>query len=120
VKTLRLQFTKPNAADKPMLDRLARIGIAPGQPWEPAKMSPEVRKAIQDSIADAGKELEQQAGKTKTAVGLFGDRRQMGKKSLACTMGVLLGIFGNVPQQAIYFAWEKDADGDPVDTSKHK
>jgi hypothetical protein len=114
-----LQFTRPNPDDKPTLDRIARIGIAPGKPWEPAKMSAEVRKAIQDGIADAMKALDEEARNVKSAVGLFGDREEMGTRYLARSLGVVLGIFGNVPQQAMYFPLKNDTDGDPLDTGKH-
>jgi hypothetical protein len=115
-----LPFTRPNPDDKSMLDRIDKIGIAPGKPWEPAKMSAEVRKAIQDGIADAVKEMDEEASKVKSAVGLFGDREEMGTRYLARSMGVFLGIFGNVPQQAVYFPLRDDTDGDPLDTGKHK
>jgi len=115
-----LPFTRPYPDDKPMLDRIARIGIAPGKPWEPAKMSAETRKSIQDGIADAMKEMEEEARTLKSAVGVFGDRKEMGTRYLLRTMGVAMGIFGNVPQQAMYFQLREDTQGDPLDTGKHQ
>lgn len=39
---------KPPAEDTPMLERMARIGIVPGKPFELAKLDSAVQEALKD------------------------------------------------------------------------
>ncbi len=50
-----MQFQAFPAAEQPMLDRLARIGVGPGRAFDPTAFSPEVMQAIDEGI-DAGRE----------------------------------------------------------------
>jgi hypothetical protein len=115
-----LPYTKPNAMDEPTLERIAKIGIAPGKPWEPAKMDPEMRKAIEEGVADGLKLIKETIPTLKTAATFFGARQQLGTKYLDRTLGVVLGQWGNVSQQAVYQTWPVDADGKPLDASKNR
>lgn len=47
----------PAPADAPMLARMAKIGIVPGQPFDPGKLDPAVQKALKDVPADALKRM---------------------------------------------------------------
>ena len=38
----------PTPEDAPMLARMAKIGIVPGQPFDPSKLDPEVQKALKE------------------------------------------------------------------------
>jgi len=46
-----LPYTTPNVLDRPILERIAKIGIGPGKPWNLAEMKPEIRRAIEEGVA---------------------------------------------------------------------
>ena len=48
----------PAAADAPMLARMAKIGIAPGQPFEMSMLDPAVQAALKDTPQTALKKIE--------------------------------------------------------------
>jgi hypothetical protein len=50
----------------------------------------------------------------------FGTRQKIGTHYLDRALGVEMGIFGNVAQQAVYQTWPTDADGKPLDASKSR
>jgi len=50
--------TPPAAEDKPMLEKMARIGLVPGQPFEMSKLDPEVQAALKDIPQTALKKIE--------------------------------------------------------------
>ena len=54
-----LPYTTPNVLDRPILERIAKIGIGPGKPWNLAELKPEIRLAIEDGVADALKRIAQ-------------------------------------------------------------
>lgn len=113
-----LPFTVPHPNDKPTLDRIAKIGIAPGKGWDFAAMAPELRKAIEDGVADARKAIAENVSKTVEASKLFYTREAFDGDYLNRTTGVVMGQWGNLPEQAVYQTWAADADGNPLDTSK--
>jgi hypothetical protein len=115
-----LPFTVPNAQDKPTLDRIAKIGIAPGKPWDLAAMDAGSRKAIEEGVADAKKAIEENVRNTLDSSKLFYTRATFDGDYLNRTTGVVMGQWGNLPEQAVYQTWAADADGKPLDTSKNK
>jgi hypothetical protein len=115
-----LTYTQPNAADKPTLDEIAKIGIAGGKPWDASKLDPDTSKAIQDGIADAWALMKETEKSVKDAGKFFGPREMVGTDYLNRTMGVYMGIYGNVKEQAIYQTWPTDSDGQPLDASSNK
>lgn len=114
-----LAYTQPNPADKATLDEIAKIGVASGKPWEPAKLDPETRKAIEDGIADGWKLIKETEKSVKDAGKFFGSREVVGTDYLNRTMGVYMGIYGNVKEQAVYQTWPADSDGKPLDASSN-
>ena len=47
-----LQYTTPNPQDKPVLDRMAKIGLVAGKPWDSSAMGKEVQDAIAAGLQD--------------------------------------------------------------------
>jgi hypothetical protein len=115
-----LPFTKPHPLDKPTLDRMALIGIAPGRPWDPATMDPVLKKAVEDGISDAEDLIKRTEAVTTDGAKFFGTRAKIGTDYLGRTMGVYMGIFGNVSEQAVYQTWPTDADGNPLNASNSR
>lgn len=113
-----LQFIVPNPKDKPMLDRIAKIGIAPGKTWDLAAMNPGLRKAIEEGVTDAKKAVADNVHNTLDSSKLFYTRATFDGDYLNRTTGVVMGQWGNLPEQAVYQTWAADSDGKPLDTSK--
>ncbi|MFA5925012.1 MAG: DUF1214 domain-containing protein [Methylococcaceae bacterium] len=63
-------------------------------------------KETEKTVKDAGK--------------FFVSRKVIGTDYLNRTMGVYMGIYGNVPEQAVYQTWAADADGKPLGTSNNE
>ncbi len=111
-----LPFTLPNPMDKPALDSLAVLGIAPGATWDTTTFSDATKEALRAGIADAQKEIAAYQAHAKSG-NLFNTREALKTDYMARTFGVVEGIFGNYASQAVYIAWHKDSDGNPVNTA---
>jgi hypothetical protein len=115
-----LPFTTPHPLDKPILERMAKIGIAPGQPWDLSKVDPAMKQAIEEGVADGLKLVNDTIPTVRDAAKFFGNREKMKTDYLNRTLGVVMGQWGNVPEQSVYQTWPTDADGTPLDASKNK
>jgi hypothetical protein len=119
-----LEFCPTAPSEKDLMDRFAKIGIGAGKRIDVEAMSPEMKQAFADGIADAWKELEK-LEKTDIASGkvttgdLFGTREALENNYLYRFAGAVLGIYGNSKDDAIYPLYREDADGQPLDASKH-
>ncbi len=115
--TLLSQLMKANppaAADAPQLARFARIGIVPGQDFDPSKLKadflkrvPEVavdRIMLQFKINKAIKDENGWAFTTKTGI--------YGTDYLMRALITAIGLGANRPQDAVYPTSEVDGEGD--------
>ena len=50
-----MQFCPPNPVEAPLLVKLGQLGLGVGKKFDPLLLSPEVRKAMEDGMADAWK-----------------------------------------------------------------
>ena len=115
-----MKTNPPAAADAPALARFARIGIGPGVPFDPAKLSPSLRTALEDGVASAAKELKAKALTQSSSQGFFGTRQELGPDYLTFrSMGALLGIYGNSSEEAIYASQQTGPDGKVLDGRRH-
>lgn len=114
-----LQFTTPNPQDKPVQDRMAKIGIVAGKAWDPSSQSDEVRAAIAAGMQDALAELKKGATHITDPSLFFRSRKDLDKDYYNRALGVMVGIFGNVKKVSVYFATAKDDKGELFDGSKH-
>src|SRR5262252_5701700 len=55
-----LQFAPTHPTEKALMARFARLGIGAGKTFDPQALSPEIRKAVEDGMADAWVALEAQ------------------------------------------------------------
>jgi hypothetical protein len=118
-----MKANPPAPADSAVVARMARIGLVPGQPFDPTRLRPQVREALKAvpklALVDMGLLLKQQ--KTTNGwlyftkgVGNFGtDYRLRG-------MANLLGPGWNRPQDAVYPLSQKDGKGDDYDGAKYR
>jgi len=118
---------KPHPAEKELLAKFAKIGIAPGKPFDSQKVDPAVLKAINEGVAGALlkiKETAQKLGERKNGwqlvSGAFGSRKDMQGKYLTRAAAAFFGLWGNSLEEAYYPETSVDADGDPLDGSQHR
>ena len=110
-----LPLTTPNPQDKPILDKMAKIGLGVNA----SKPSAEIQTAMQQGIQDAQAELKKaSAGEVDPAL-FFRSRKDTNKDYENRALGVVMGIFGNVKKVSVYFSVPKDAQGELLDGSKN-
>jgi hypothetical protein len=119
-----LQFCPTVESETDLMQRFAKIGIAAGERIDVTALSPEMKNAFADGIADAWRELEKfektdLATNRVTSGDLFGTREYLKNNYLYRFAGAVLGIYANSKDDAIYPMYRVDADGDSLDASKH-
>jgi hypothetical protein len=106
----------PAAADAPMVEKMAKIGIMPGKPFDIQKLEPAVAKSLADvpkigfekimaHFKSAGTFENGWTFTTKTGI--------YGTDYLQRALITAIGLGANRPQDAVYPTSEVDADGKP-------
>ena len=115
-----LPFMPTVPAEKAAFARFAKIGIGPGKPFDPDKLDPAIRTAIEEGIADASRELKEKALAQTESKSFFGTRGELGADYVMLrSMGAMLGIYGNTKEEAVYFTQQTGPDGQVLDGRKH-
>jgi hypothetical protein len=102
------------------MEQFARLGIGPGKPFDPEALTPELKTAIADGMADAWATFAE-FKKTRIDTGevtsgdLFGTREFLQGNSLYRMAAAVLGIYGNSREEAIYPAYFTEATGQKLD-----
>jgi hypothetical protein len=109
----------PRAADKPMIDKMARIGIVPGRKFDPSKLSPAVAAALRTVPQEAQDKIK---GHLKTGGAteengwtIMLETGQYGTDYLQRAFVASLGLGANRPKDAVYPASFTDAKSQPYD-----
>jgi hypothetical protein len=110
-----LPFTTPNPQDKPVLDKMAKIGLGANT----AKPSADIQAAMQQGMQDALAELKKATTHITDPSLFFRSRKDLNKDYFNRALGVMVGIFGNVKKVSVYFAVPKDDQGVLFDGSKY-
>jgi hypothetical protein len=110
-----LQLCPTNPSEKDLMAQFAKIGVGAGKTFDPSKLSPETKAAIEQGIADAwagfgGLVKQFDAGKV-TSGDTFGTREYLKNNYLYRMGAAVMGIFGNSKQEAMYPVYGVDADG---------
>lgn len=107
-----LQFCPTNPSETDLMARFATIGVGAGKTLDASKLSPEMKAAIEQGMADAWTDfggLEKQvAAGTVTSGDIFGAREDLKNNYLYRMAGAVLGIYGNSKQEAMYPAYFVD------------
>jgi hypothetical protein len=109
-----LQFCPTDPSETELMARFAKIGVGGGRSFDANSLSPEMRSALQDGIADAWatfdefKKTEIDTGKVTTADG-FGTREFLKGNYLFRMAAAILGIYGLSKEEAIYPAYFVDS-----------
>lgn len=116
----------PHPSEADLFERFAAIGIGPNVPFDVSKLDPETKAAIERGIDRALSSIEaktRELGEEKNGwmllSGAFGNREDMQGKYLTRAAAAMFGLYGNDQEEAFYPAAETDADGEPLDGSKH-
>jgi hypothetical protein len=110
-----LQFCPTDSSETDLMARFARIGVGAGKTFDPSKLSPEMKTAIEQGVGDAWDEFEGlvkqfDAGKV-TSGDVFGTREYLKNNYLYRMGAAVMGIYGNSKQEAMYPVYGVGADG---------
>jgi hypothetical protein len=116
-----LKSNPPSAADAPMVERLAALGIVPGQELDAGKLRTAVGPRLLDVPKTAqGKVMEWvqgavPAGDAQNLNGWFFSTKTgtYGTNYIQRALITAVGLGANLPQDAVYPTSEVDADGKP-------
>ena len=117
-----MKTNPPSADDAPMVARMAKIGLVPGQDFDSSKLDAFDKEAIkgvpkvaQLKIMAQFKQLTPMNGwMFTTKTGLYGT------DYIQRALVTAIGLGANRPQDAIYPTGEKDSDGKDFDTASNK
>jgi hypothetical protein len=115
-----LQVTPTVASETELMARFAKIGVGAGKTIDVGALSPEMKTALEQGMADAWAEFEDlQKQKINTGEVTFGDmfgsREYLKNNYLYRMAAAVLGIYGNSKEEAIYLGYFVDADGKKPD-----
>ncbi len=117
-----LQFCPTVPSEKALMARFAKIGVGGGKSFDASKLSPEMRTAIEEGMADALAELaalQKQIDKKKVTSGQMFGTREFLKNNYLYRMGAAAnGIYGNSQAEAMYPVLALDNDGQKPNGSK--
>jgi hypothetical protein len=115
-----LRFCPTDPSEKELMARFAKIGIGAGKTFDASKLSPALKAAIEQGIADAWtafadfKKTRFDTGEV-TSGDAFGTREYLKNNYLYRMAAAVIGIYGNSKQEAMYPAYAVDANGQKLD-----
>jgi hypothetical protein len=111
-----MKHDPPAAADADALKRFAALGVAPGKPFDPAKLDPAVAKGIETGVRAAREKIVAEAKKpfgkvvNNWSIMTAGIGRY-GTDYLFRSVIALVGLGSNLPEDATYPLTRVDAEG---------
>lgn len=108
----------PAKADAPMVEKMAKIGIVPGQEFDITRMDPAIRRALQDVPKIAQEKIMghfTDAGTDKNGWVYTTEAGSYGTNYLQRALVTAIGLGANLPQDAVYPTSQMDGDGKPYD-----
>ena len=114
-----LQFCPMVPSEKALMARFAKIGVGAGKTFDASKLSPEIKTAIEQGMADAwvafaGLKKDFEEGKLGSG-DVFGTRQYLKNNYLYRMGAAVLGIYGNSKQEAMYPTYYLDAAKQKLD-----
>jgi hypothetical protein len=118
-----LQFCPTHPSEKALMARFAKIGVGAGKTFDASKLSPEMKAAIEQGMADAWADfagLEKQVAAGKVTPGdVFGTREYLKNNYLYRMTAAVLGIYGNSKEEAMYPPYYVDATKEKLTGANH-
>ncbi len=118
--TALMAHDPPSPEDRPALARMAKIGIAPGQPFDRSKLTPQVVKAIESAPAEALQRIQAAARAAPEKVNdwlVLLKAGRYGTDYLLRAAVAAEGLGANLPRDAVCPVAIEDAGGQPFDGS---
>lgn len=112
----------PAPEDGPIVARMAKIGIVPGQDFDLGKLDPAVAEAVKEAPKAGWEKIvayTRDSGVIKYGWLLNLKVGHYGTDYMARAWLSAFGIPANAPKDAVYPVGQTDADGNPLDASKH-
>jgi hypothetical protein len=112
----------PAPEDAPLVARMAKIGLVPGQSFDLGKLDPAVAKAIEQARKAAWERIAaytKESGQVKDGWLLNLKVGHYGTDYMARAWLSAFGIPANPPKDAVYVVGLADADGQPLDAGHH-
>jgi hypothetical protein len=117
-----LQFCPTVPSETELMARFAKIGVSAGKTFDASTLSPEIKTAIEQGMADAWADLaalqKRIDAKEVTLGDMFGTREYLKNNYLYRMAAAVNGIYGNSKQEAMYPIYSLDADGQKLDGTK--
>src|SRR5580698_836086 len=114
-----LQFCPTVPSEVVLRERFGKIGIGAGKTFDVTNLSPEIKTAIEQGMADAWAErtaLQKRIDAREVNTGeFFGTREFLKNNYLYRMAGAVYGIYGNSKSEAMYPSYAVDADGRKLD-----
>ena len=114
-----LQYCPTDPSETELMARFAKINVGAGKSIDVGALTPEMKMAVEQGMADAWADLEglkKQIDTGKVTTGdLFGTREYLKNNYLYRMAGAVLGIYGNSKQEAMYPPYAIDAAGQKLD-----
>ena len=114
-----MQFCPTVPSETAMMERFTKIGIGAGMTFDVAKLSPEIKTAMEQGMADAWAEhaaLQKRVNAGEVSTGeFFGTRAFLKNNYLYRMAGAVYGIYGNSREEALYPSYAVDASGQNLD-----
>jgi hypothetical protein len=121
----QLQFAPAGPEEKAIREKLARLGVEAGKPFDFKALSPEQKAAVVEGMKGGETKVTQavsNAGKDVNGWRVTdpdGDRAFFNGDWLKRSVAAQAGIYGNDSAEATYPLTKTLPDGEPLDTSKH-
>ena len=102
--------------------RFAKIGVGAGKTFDVGTLTPEMKSAIEQGMADAWADmaaLQKRIDAKEVTLGeMFGTREYLKNNYLYRMAAAVNGIYGNSKQEAMYPIYAIDSDGQKLDGTK--
>ncbi|WP_336518053.1 DUF1254 domain-containing protein [Pollutibacter soli] len=114
-----LQFCPTHPSEKELMEKFTKVGIGAGKFFDTTNLTPDIKAAMHEGIADAWTEFE--TIQKRLAMGEliypFGTRDSLKNNYLYRMAGAVLGIYGNTKEEAIYPPYYTDDKGQKLNGS---
>ena len=117
-----LKTNPPKAEDAPLVSRMAKIGLVPGQDFDPSKLNLLDKEAIRAIPKTSLLKMAHRLKEVKTVNGWLYFTKEAGSYGtdyLLRAAVTLIGPAGNLPQDAIYPLSEKDENDKEYNGAEH-
>jgi hypothetical protein len=116
-----LKENSPHKEDAPIVKQIARIGIVPGQEFDPSKLTPEQLAGLNEGVREAVAKIEEfvtTGAAHKPGWNSFqGELGHYGTNYSARAITARVAVGANPPEDAVYISDSTDSSGTPLNGS---